>query len=111
MEFRKITAIIQVLALKAVEQQLIAVGVSGVTVTRVKGYGEYADYFTRDLMTQHVRIEIFTHTSRVSEIRDAIFDAASTGSKGDGIIAVLPVECVYHIRNRSAVPADQPSLL
>jgi len=40
-EFRKITAIIRALTLEAVEQRLITVGVRGVTVTRVKGCGEY----------------------------------------------------------------------
>lgn len=111
MEFRKITAIIRASALEAVEQRLIAVGVRGITVTRVKGYGEYADFFTRDWMTEHVRIEIFTHRDRVAEIRDAIFAAASTGAKGDGIIAALPVECVYRIRDRSAAPPERPTMI
>lgn len=110
-EFRKITAIIRALTLEAVEKNLIAAGVRGVTVTRVKGYGEYADFFSRDWMTEHVRIEIFTHRDRVAEIRDAIFAAASTGAKGDGIIAVLPVECVYRIRDRSAAPPERPALI
>lgn len=111
MSFRKITAIVRISALEAVEQGLHHAGVKGVTVTRVKGYGEYANFFAADTMTHHARLEIFTHVERVDGIRDAIFAAASTGLKGDGIIAILPVEAVYRIRDRVAAdPADPGAL-
>ncbi len=99
-EFRKITAIIRALTLEAVEKNLIATGVRGVTITRVKGYGEYADFFSRDWMTEHVRIEIFTHRDRVAEIRDAIFAATGTPSPPKLFHRVSPSEA------RSAFPLE-----
>lgn len=47
----------------------------------------------------------------IAEIRDAIFAAASTGAKGDGIIAALPVECFYRIRDRSAAPPERATMI
>ena len=88
------------------EQALIGAGVKGVTVTRVRGYGEYRNFFTRGSMTECGRVEVFTHRQRADEIVDAICRAASTGRKGDGIIAVLPVEGVYQIRDHAAVNPD-----
>ena len=111
MQFRKVTAIVQCSALEAVERSLQQADVKGVTVTRVKGYGEYADFFARDWMSEHVRLEIFTHRQRVDGILEAIFRAASTGTKGDGIVAVLPVESVFRIRDRAAADPDDPAVL
>lgn len=108
MYFRKVTAIVQTTALEAVERSLREAGVKDVTVTRVKGYGEYANFFTQDWMTEHVRLEIFTHVDRVGGILEAIFRVASTGAEGDGIVAVLPVEQIYGIRDRAA--ADPAAL-
>ena len=95
---RKVTAIIRVSALEQVERRLQELGVPGVTVTKVKGYGEYANFFARDWLVEHVRIEIFLTRERAAEIARAIAAVARTGFAGDGIVVVLPVEAVYHVR-------------
>ncbi len=101
MEYRKINAIIRRDALEKVERKLQAAGVQGISVTRVKGYGEYADFYSKDWLVSHARIEIFTHASRVDDIVETIMDAAHLGMEGDGIVAVLPVEKLYRVRTRS----------
>lgn len=52
--------------LEAVEQRLPRAGVKGVTVTHVKGYGEYADFFSHDWHVRHVRLEMFTEGALVT---------------------------------------------
>lgn len=106
-EFRKVNAIFRIDRLEEVEKALQAIRVGGVSVTRVKGYGEYADFFARDWMTQYARVEIFTSEARVPEIVEAILSAASTGTRGDGIVSVLPVEKVVRIRTRAAATAEE----
>ncbi|MGD2056968.1 MAG: P-II family nitrogen regulator [Gammaproteobacteria bacterium] len=106
MEFRKVIAIIRPSALEKVEQALQALGVPGVSVTRVKGYGEYADFFTPDWMLTHVRVEVFIGEHRAVEVAETIMDAAHTGMVGDGIVAISPVESVYHIRSRKKCEYD-----
>jgi len=106
MNYRKVTAIIQGDVLEKVERGLQAVGVAGISVTKVKGYGEYADFYTKDWMVSHARIEIFTHESKVDAIVKSIMKTAHKGLEGDGIVAVLPVEKLYRIRTRSEVTAD-----
>lgn len=110
-EFRKVTMIVRASALQRVEEALRHVGVAGVTVSRVKGYGEYRNFFLRDSMTEHVRLEIFTHRLRVDAIVDATCHAASTGGKGDGIIAVLPVESIFRIRDHAKADPNDPDQL
>ena len=107
MEFRKVTTIIQSTVLEKVEQALREIGVRGISVTKVKGYGEYANFYTQDMMVNHARIEIFTSAEKAGQIAAVIMDAAHTGIQGDGIVAILPVENILRICSKAeARPED-----
>lgn len=86
MELRKVTAIIRSSMLKQVEERLKEMDVKGLSVSNVKGYGEYANFFTHDWMITHSRIEIFTEKSTAERITLAIMETAHTGKAGDGFI-------------------------
>jgi len=101
MNFKKVTAIIRCESCEKVEQTLQKLGVHGFSISKVKGYGEYADLYSNDWLVSHARIEIFTEASKAEEIAEAIMEAAHVGLEGDGIIAVLPVEKLFRIRTRS----------
>lgn len=101
MEFRKVVAIIRPDALEAVEKALQELAVPGISVCKVKGYGEYANFYTADWMQPHVRVEVFIDQGRAEEVATTIVDAAHTGLEGDGVVAVTPVESVFHIRTRT----------
>lgn len=98
MEYRTIVAIVRRSALPAVEARLLQEQAPGITVSPVKGYGEYANYFCRDLLVPHVRIEIFATGETVDRLVAAIVEAAHTGGEGDGFVGVLPVLNVVRIR-------------
>ena len=99
MKFRKITAMFPVAELDKVEQAMIALGVPGMTVTRSHGFGDYRDFYARDTMTDCVRVEIFIEVERADEVVEAIARTVHHGMSSDGIIAVLPVENLLHIRD------------
>ena len=102
-----VVAVVRSNILEALEQKLIDVGVRGLTVTRVKGLGEYAEFHARDWLSEHEKVEIFTEQSKVEAITNAIMDTAHTGDHGDGIMAVIPLEKFYRIRTRSeALPGE-----
>lgn len=98
MDIHSIVAIIRRDRLEEVEKRLSEAGVAGVSVSRVKGYGEYHDFFARDWMVEEVRVEVFAPQDEVERIVSAIMAAAHTGVQGDGIVAVMPVEKFYSIR-------------
>jgi nitrogen regulatory protein P-II 1 len=104
MKFRKVTAIISRDALERVEQALQARDVHGVSVTRSKGFGEYANFFQHEWMSSHLCVEVFAARERAEGVARAIMDAAYTGLPGDGIVAIVPVEELFVIRTRG--PAD-----
>lgn len=101
MEFKKITAIVRSARLADVEACLIEAGVGGVSITRVAGFGEYANMFSPDWLTTHARLELFLPAEQVETVRQVITVAAKTGVPGDGIIVVLPVEKFWRIRETS----------
>jgi nitrogen regulatory protein P-II 1 len=100
MSFNKVTAIVRCARLETVERRLQTLGVKGMTVTHVKGFGEYANFFREDWSVKHARLEMFVDSSDTDAIVSAILATAHTGTEGDGIIAVLPVERLYRIRER-----------
>lgn len=107
MELRKVTAIIRSDALDRVEERLQNLGVKGLTVTNVKGFGEYANFFTHTWLVTHSRIEIFTEKNRAEHIADVIMQAAHTGGAGDGIVVILPVERIFRVRTKAeAMPEE-----
>jgi nitrogen regulatory protein P-II 1 len=102
-----IVAIIRRDRLEAVEEKLQKIGVERINVSKVKGYGEYRDFFARDWMVEEVRIEIFTKQEEVDGITTAIMDAAHTGLPGDGVVAVVPLDKLFLIRTRyEATPEE-----
>lgn len=100
MNFVKIVSIIRPEMLDKVEEKLKLLNIPGVSVTRVKGYGEYENFFRHDRMVEHVQVEVFIGKGRATEIAEEIMEAAHTGNEGDGIVAIIPVESVYHIRTK-----------
>jgi len=100
-----VMAIIKPFKLEEVRDALTALGVHGLTVTEVKGYGrqkghteiyrgaEYAVSFLPKL-----KIEVAVATDLVIKVIDAITAAAKTGQIGDGKIFVTPIEAAVRIR-------------
>jgi nitrogen regulatory protein P-II 1 len=101
MEVKLVTAIIRRDRLETVEERLKLLSVERFNTTKVKGYGEYRNFFASDWMEEEVKLEIFTHAHHVESITSAIMEAAHTGVAGDGVIAVLPVEKLFLVRTRS----------
>ncbi len=98
MEVKRVVAIIRSEALDALENKLKSLHVGGVTVSRVKGYGEYKNLFTDDWMIEHTKVEIFIETPKVNELIDALLEIARGDVPGAGVVAVLPVERFLHLR-------------
>ena len=102
---KKIEAIIKPFRLDEVKQALTAVGVSGMTVNEVKGFGRQKGHtelyrgaeYTVDFLPK-VKIEVLLPEELLSSALDAILESAQTGKIGDGKIFVTTVDEVIRIR-------------
>ena len=102
---KKIDAIIKPFKLEDVKEALAAVGVEGMTVTEVKGFGRQKGHteiyrgseYTVDFLPK-IKLEIVLDDDRVQDAIDAIVKSAKTDKIGDGKIFVSSVEEVTRIR-------------
>ncbi|MEI6838535.1 MAG: P-II family nitrogen regulator [Alcaligenaceae bacterium] len=102
---KQVTAIIKPFKLDEVREALAEVGVNGLTVTEVKGFGRQKGHtelyrgaeYVVDFLPK-IRIEMVIPDSMVDNVIEAIVKAARTGKIGDGKIFVMPVEQAIRIR-------------
>ena len=100
-----ITAIVKPFKLDEVREALSNIGVAGITVTEVKGFGRQKGHtelyrgaeYVVDFLPK-VKIEVVMEDALVERAVEAIQQAAHTGRIGDGKIFVTPVEEVIRIR-------------
>lgn len=100
-----ITSIIKPFKLDDVRAALAALGVSGMTVTEVKGFGRQRGHtelyrgaeYTIDFVPKS-RVEVAVRSEMVDQVVDAIAQAAKTGTVGDGKIFITELERVIRIR-------------
>jgi nitrogen regulatory protein P-II 1 len=109
MELRKVTAIVRTRVLEDIEKRLRKMGIQGMSVFKVKGFGEDKYLLAERAVSTHahVKIEIFLEKTKAYEIAAAILETAHTGGPGDGIICVLPVEKIFRIRTKSEIKPDE----
>ncbi|MFH7321209.1 P-II family nitrogen regulator [Desulfurivibrio sp. D14AmB] len=102
---KKIEAIIKPFRLDEVKEALNQLGLKGMTLSEVKGYGRQRGHteiyrgseYVVDFIPK-VKLEIIVEAERVEEVVECIRNAANTGKVGDGKIFVLPVEEVIRVR-------------
>jgi nitrogen regulatory protein P-II 1 len=102
---KKIEAVIKPFKLEEVKEALAEVGVEGMTVTEVKGFGRQkgkteiyrGSEYVVDFLPK-IKIEVVLGDSKVEEALQTIIKTARTGKIGDGKIFILPVEQAIRIR-------------
>ena len=106
-----VVAIVKPFKLDEVKESLRAVGVHGLTVTEVQGFGRQRGHtevyrgaeYQVDFVPK-VKVEVLCEDGDAQGVVDAILKAARTGKIGDGKIAVLPVEQAWRIRTEEMGP-------
>src|SRR6058998_901385 len=104
-DMKKLEAIIKPFKLEEVKEALAELGIEGMTVTEVKGFGRQKGHteiyrgseYTVDFLPK-VKIELAISDEMVGKVVEAIAKGAKTGKIGDGKIFVLPLEDVLRIR-------------
>jgi nitrogen regulatory protein PII len=102
---KKIEAIIKPFKLDDVKEALNQIGIQGMTITEVKGYGRQKGHkeiyrgaeYVVDFIPK-VKIEIIVHSDRIKQVTETIQKAAYTGKIGDGKIFISPMEEVIRVR-------------
>ena len=102
---KKVEAIVKPFKLEEIKDELSSLGIQGMTVTEVKGFGRQKGHseiyrgaeYSVDFVPK-IRLELVVEANLVEKVVDAILTHAKTGQIGDGKIFVVPVEAAYRIR-------------
>jgi len=102
---KKIEAVVKPFKLDDVKEALNEIGIQGMTISEVKGYGRQKGHkeiyrgaeYVVDFIPK-IKIEVVVDSERVSQVVEKIREAAYTGKIGDGKIFVLPVEEAIRVR-------------
>jgi nitrogen regulatory protein P-II 1 len=102
---KKIEAIIKPFKLDEVKSELQAIGISGMTITEVKGHGRQKGHkeiyrgaeYNVDLIPK-IKIEVVVLSQMSAKVVDTLMKYARTGKIGDGKIFIMPIEDVIRIR-------------
>jgi nitrogen regulatory protein PII len=102
---KKIEAIVKPFKLEEIKDALSGVGVTGMTVTEVKGFGRQKGHteiyrgseYTVDFLPK-LKIEVVTEDDESESVVEAIIKAAKTGKIGDGKVFVSPIDDAIRIR-------------
>jgi nitrogen regulatory protein PII len=102
---KKIEAIIKPFKLEDIKDAVLKLGVSGMTITEVKGFGRQKGHkeiyrgaeYVVDFLPK-IKVEVAVPTDLVARVVDAIKENAYTGEIGDGKIFILPLEKAIRIR-------------
>lgn len=113
---KKVEAIIKPFKLEEVKESLAEVGIQGMTVTEVKGFGRQKGHteiyrgseYTVDFLPK-VKIEVVVADSEAENVAQAIVKAANTGKIGDGKVFITAVE--EAIRIRTGESGDQATAM
>ena len=108
---RKVEAIIKPFKLDDVKEALQALGIQGMTVTEVRGFGRQKGHtelyrgaeYVVDFLPK-IKLEVAVPDETADKVVQAIVEAANTGRIGDGKIFVLPVEEAIRIRTGERGP-------
>ena len=100
-----VTAIVKPFVLEDVKSALEQIGVLGMTVSEVQGYGRQKGHtevyrgaeYSVDFVPK-VRVEVVADDTLADKVVDAVVEAARTGKIGDGKVWVTPVESVIRVR-------------
>jgi nitrogen regulatory protein P-II 1 len=108
---RLVTAVIKPHRLDAVKDALRARGVSGLTVSEVRGFGRQAGHTEVYRGTEYtvtfvpkVKVEVVVDDADATAVAMLIIEAARTDKIGDGKVWVVPVESVFRVRTGEAGP-------
>jgi nitrogen regulatory protein P-II 1 len=102
---KKIEAIIKPFKLEDVKEALSEIGIEGMTISEVKGFGRQKGHteiyrgseYTVDFLPK-VKFEIVLPDDRIPKAVEAIVSSAKTGKIGDGKVFILPIEDAMRIR-------------
>ena len=109
MPYKYVVAVVRPDVVASLQIKLSQIGVGGITLSRVQGFGESKTSLSGDRLADHTRLEVFVEESEVAALLATLRETALAGVPGAGIAAVMSVDTFEHLRaSDDAAPGVSP---
>ncbi len=98
MNFCKVVAILNITDYGLISQTLQRLDIPGITVSKVRGFGDYINQFNDFGFSDNMKVEIYTTTEQADSIAECLSSLANEMTAGGGVIAIEPVDRLYNVR-------------
>lgn len=109
MALKNIVAIVREESKESLLAALREANVPGVTISEAKGIGEYVNTYDTSSMNSCYRFEVMVDEQQVEPLSRLIVETVKTGIRGDGIVAVMPVEKILRIWDNQEIDGNWPA--
>ncbi len=109
MGFHYVVAVVRPEVVAALEARLSSLGIGGVTLTKVRGFGEYKNFYSRDWLTEQLKVEVFVEAPMLDALLGALREIANADGPGAGVVAMMSLDKFLHLRTGADVlPGPTP---
>ena len=98
MSYSKVVAIINITDYGLISDPLTKLDIPGVTVSMVKGFGDYLNTFEPHGFSDNMKIEVYTTTDQAEEVALQLSRLADEMTEGGGVIAIEPITALMNVR-------------
>ena len=98
MSYSKVVAIINITDYGLISDTLTKLDIPGVTVSMVKGFGDYVNTFEPHGFSDNMKIEVYTTTDQAEEVALQLSRLADEMTEGGGVIAIEPITALMNVR-------------
>ena len=98
MKYCKVVAIMNITDYNALNVPIQQMDVPGITVSMVKGFGDYVNNFSPFGFSDNMKVEIYTTTEQAETIASELSSLADQLTEGGGVIAIEPVHQLMNVR-------------
>lgn len=102
MKYRKVVAIMNITDYNTLHLPIQQMDVPGVTVSMVKGFGDYVNEFSPFGFSDNMKVEIYTTSEQAETIANELSSLADQLTKGGGVVAIEPVHQLMNVRKLDA---------
>lgn len=98
MNYCKVVVIMNITDYGLIRPAILKLNVPGVTVSMVKGFGDYVNAFNEFGLSDNMKIEIYTSEQQAEEVASTFTAIANDLTEGGGIVAIEPVKQLFNVR-------------
>lgn len=98
MKYSKVTGIFNMTDYRLISDDLMALDIPGVSVSRVEGFGDYVNEFAEFGFSENMKIEIYTTTTQAREIARVLAKRGNEMTEGGGVIAIEPLSELLNVK-------------